>query len=879
MHVILTHENADFDAIASQLGAWKLDPTAVPILPQRVNRNASAFLTRHATALPFHKRSQLPRRPVEQATVVDSQGVVQVRGMKLTTPVRLIDHHPLTRELGPHATFEGEETGACATLFVERLAAGQHTLSPVEATLLLLGIYEDTGSLTYGSVTPRDARAVAWLLEQGANLDEAREFLYHPLSQSQQDLLDQLTRQAEMHTYGPYRVVVSTATAPRQVNEISTLAHRLRDLFEPDALFLIVAIEDRVHVIARGIGDRVNVGEVARRFGGGGHGRAAAALVRDADIRDVHDRLLALLGELAPPGPTVASIMSRGAVRTLPATATVADAAELMQLYGHEGFPVLENGRVVGLVTRRDIDRAARHGLDNTPVTTYMRKGSIQVAPSDGLAHLQRVMLDYDVGQAPVVEDGRLIGIVTRTDLLKHQAGRLAQPSPNAELAQRFEARLTEPALTLIHEASQTAHDLGFGLYVVGGFVRDLLLDAPRVATDIDLVVEGDAHRLVAALVETYGGRAVYHRAFGTAHWSPPDPRQPALDFVTARTEFYTEPTALPTVESGSIKLDLHRRDFTINTMALALNPDRYGYLLDFFGGQSDLQRRLVRVLHSLSFVEDPTRILRAVRLEQRLEFEIEPQTAELITDALPLIERTSGDRVRHELYRILEEPRDVPSQALRRLDELGVLTILHPTLHWTPEIDERLNRARQAPSCLEARPSGPSLVQREVQATPTVVPAAHNLALIVYDLDAPTIEALALTLKLSQTDTRLLREVITLRALIPRITGPDLKPSALVHILTAFGDPALCLVRVAETEGALRERLDLYRDKLAQVRPTLTGHDLRAMGLTPGPKYREILGQLRDARLDGLVADETAERDLVRRLVAHALSDPPQRK
>ena len=447
----------------------------------------------------------------------------------------------------------------------------------------------------------------------------------------------------------------------------------------------------------------------------------------------------------------------------------------------------------------------------------------------------------------------------------------MARPSPNAELAQRFEGRLTPAALTLIHQASQMAQDLGFELYVVGGFVRDLLLNAPRVASDIDLVVEGDAHALVEALVKSHGGKAVYHRAFGTAHWTPPDPAQPGLDFVTARTEFYTEPSALPTVEQSSIKLDLHRRDFTINTMALALNPDRYGHLLDFYGGQADLHRRLIRVLHSLSLVEDPTRILRAVRLEQRLDFQIEPRTAELVADALPLIERTTGGRLRHELYRSLEEPGDVPSRALRRLDELGVLAMLHPDLRWSPAVDARLAAGRADTACLESAGAQAPLFPADVQAAPAHVPARLALALVVYDLDASTVEALALVLKLSNTDTRLLREVIALRALIPRLVAPALKPSALVALLEPYSPTALCLLRVAEPNPLLRERLDAYRDRLAHVHPVTTGHDLRALGLKPGPAYRAILDQLRTARLDGLVQTDADERALAARLAKEA--------
>ncbi|MFN8481576.1 MAG: CBS domain-containing protein [Anaerolineae bacterium] len=875
MRVILTHENADFDAVASQLGAWKLDRNAIPVLPQRFNHNIAAFLAAHGDELPFRRRSQLPRRIVEHATVVDSQGVVQVRGMKTNTAIRLIDHHPLHRPLPDGVTFEGDVTGACATLFVERLADAAIEVTPVEATLLLLGIYEDTGALTYGQTTARDARAVAWLLDRGASLDEARAYLYHPLSAAQRDLLQQLTRSAESYAYGPHTVVIATATSPRPVDEISTLCHRLRDLFEPAAIFLLVAMEDRLHLVARSTNDAIDVGEVAQLFGGGGHSRAAAALVRGGDIRAIHDRLLDHLALTAPTGPIVNDIMSRGIVRTVPATATVEEAARLMRQFGHEGFPVLDDGQVVGVVTRRDVDLAAHHGLGATAVTTYMHKGSIEVRPQDSLAHLQRLMLDYHIGQVPVVEDGRLIGIVTRTDLLNHQAGRLAQPSPNAELAQRFENRLTPDALALIHQASQTSERLEFGLYVVGGFVRDLLLNAPRVATDIDLVVEGDAHALVEALVRAYGGRATFHRAFGTAHWQPANPAQPPLDFVTARTEFYTEPTALPTVAESSIKLDLHRRDFTINTMALALNPERYGELLDFYGGQSDLRRRLVRVLHSLSFVEDPTRILRAVRLEQRLDFDVEPRTAELIADAIGLLDRTSGDRLRHEVYRILQEPRDVPARALRRLDSMDVLAALHPDLRWSEAMAERLANARLVALSPEGGCLRVSLTQHQVLAPDAQlsnpVPPAYSLALVAYDLDASDIEALALKLKLSRNDTRLVRELVTLKALLPRLAQPDLAPSALVRLLEPFSEAACCLLSVAERSGFVHARLEEYRAHQRSFRPVVTGDDLRAMRLPPGPTYRVILARLRDARLDGEVTTDEGEREMAVRLVEEA--------
>jgi len=215
--------------------------------------------------------------------------------------------------------------------------------------------------------------------------------------------------------------------------------------------------------------------------------------------------------------------------------------------------------------------------------------------------------------------------------------------------------------------------------------VRDLLLERP--SPDFDLVVEGDAIALARSLARRFGGRVTGHARFGTAKWhlaghKDGEPSRlsvaglDSIDLVSARTEFYTHPTALPTVERGSIKLDLHRRDFTINTLALRLDGRHYGELHDYWGGVDDLKAGLVRVLHSLSFVDDPTRILRAVRFEQRFAFCIEDRTMQLLLEARPLIDRLSGDRIRHELNHILAT--SYAPQVLQRMHNLGILSAIH---------------------------------------------------------------------------------------------------------------------------------------------------------------------------------------------------------
>jgi len=238
--LILTHENTDFDGLASQLAAWKLYPQAKPVLPRRPNRNLRDFLTLYWDELPFVRYEDLARRAdVDRIILVDTQTLVTPRGMSDETQVQIIDHHPLARDLPPNWTYSGEPVGATTTLLLERIVESGIRVTPVEATLLALGIYEDTGSLTYPTTTVRDLRSIAWLAERGANLSVVSDFLHHPLTDQQLELYEALLDSAEIHNIAGHTVVVTTASAEGYVEEISALAHKIRDLYDPAGLFLL----------------------------------------------------------------------------------------------------------------------------------------------------------------------------------------------------------------------------------------------------------------------------------------------------------------------------------------------------------------------------------------------------------------------------------------------------------------------------------------------------------------------------------------------------------------------------------------------------------------------------------------------------------------
>ncbi len=304
-HLILTHEQADFDAVAALLAARLLEPQAHAILPHRLNRNVRAFLNLYGEDVPLEEAETLGKAPAEKVTLVDAQTLPSVRGVGPQTRVHIIDHHPLHRPLPETWTSVMTDLGATTTLLVEALRERNGGLAVPAATLLLLGVYEDTGSLTYAGTTPRDVQAAAWLLEQGANLAVAADFLNHPLSREQQALYERLLEAAQMHEIQGLRIVVSTAEAPSDVEEVSTLAHKLRDLFDPEALFILVDLHTHVQLVARSTTDQIDVGEVAAHFGGGGHSRAAAALIRGKATSEVAAELMRVLPDHVLPSTRV----------------------------------------------------------------------------------------------------------------------------------------------------------------------------------------------------------------------------------------------------------------------------------------------------------------------------------------------------------------------------------------------------------------------------------------------------------------------------------------------------------------------------------------------------------------------------------------------
>lgn len=865
MQVIVPHANTDLDALGAAAGVQVLYPKAVIALPGLLLPGAAEFQALHRHQVRARPAREVDQRSVTQVIMVDTADPERLGAMaaSLGRPglrIHLYDHHP--REPG-NVSAELEvtaEVGACSTLVTELLAEGGARPSVFQATALLLGIYSDTGSLTLPSTTPRDVRAAAWLLEHGANLRLVERFVRTDLNPAQQELLAQLVAASRLHVIRGVKIRVAPGTTAGYVGGLAQLVHKLTELQPAPATFVAVRMADRVHLVGRSEVPWVDAGRVLQAFGGGGHAAAGAAAVK-APLEEVLARLMAALTECVGQPVTARDLMTTP-VRAVPAQLPVDEAERVMVRYGHGGLVVVEDGRVIGVVSRRDCEKARRHGLAHAPVKGVMDR-AIVVAADTPLDEVQGLLIEKDAGRLPVVEGGRLVGIITRSDLLGQLYGTAiphahhtlyrgeARPdaaAAQAELVYRA-AALPAAAAEVLRAAGQVARETAMPAYAVGGFIRDLLLEHGNL--DVDIVVEGDGLTFAALLAPRLGARMEPVPRFGTAHLFLPSGVR--VDIATARREFYEYAAALPRVEEGNLRDDLYRRDFSINAMAARLTPAGPGDLIDFFGGYADLKAGLVRVLHSLSFVEDPTRILRAVRFACRYGFRLEPETERLAREAVAggFIERVSAERLRNELMLILQES-EVP-QCLSALGRLGALQRLLPEVPWNPEVGMWV---RWAHSFLDGRaPAGGPLPPAAQSLRKQVTPALFYTAVVGAAARAGDVPAFVQRLRLRRKQSAVLLQVLTQwREAAAALGAPGLKPSDVVSVLDGWPPEGLALLWLLGGQTRAADRVRAYWSQYRKVRPAVTSKDLQQAGIPPGPGFGRALREVKRAKLDGRV-------------------------
>jgi len=873
MDLITTHLNADFDGLASMVAARKLYPGATLVFPAGAQEHVRKFLALHDVGI--SKLSDIDLSQVKRLILVDVQeperiGPFQKLFHNPNVEVHIYDHHPLhdqPKDSGRIQHF-GECVGANTTILIDRLQAQQISLSPFEATILAIGIYEETGSLRYGSTTPKDLDATAALLRAEADLNVVSDILHDHLVPEEITLLNDLLLTSETLYLNGRKFLLAASAYDRFKGDLSEVARKLNDLEGYDAIIAAMMMEDKIQIVARSRHDDIDVGALAEQFGGGGHPNASSAIVKGKTLVEVKEQLRDRVQAAFGPSLKAQDVMTTP-VKAVEEGTTVLDTERSMTQLGVNVLPVLTaRGRYVGIVTRETIQKALFHKLTTTPIETVMQTDVYKATPDTPFLEIQAHMLDRNQRFVPIVKGSRVVGVITRTDLLRtlhHDVLEASQaPSKGQEpitfkkhrnVRSLLKERLPNPAFSLLKAAGELAETRQVGLYAVGGFVRDLLLATPNL--DIDLVVEGNGMTFAKDLAREQHARVKVHERFGTASVIFPEGFK--LDVATARTEYYEFPTALPTVEQSSIKKDLYRRDFTINTLAVRLNSHRFGEVVDFYGGQRDLNDQCIRVLHSLSFIEDPTRVFRAIRFEQRLGFRLGKETVTLIKGAvkMDLFQRLSKSRLLDELILLFSEKE--PRNSLARMAELDLLKFIHPQLKWSPSLARLLKHVEES-----LKWYGLLYLDRAFDAW-----VVYFMALLE-TLPAKEARDTLARLRIPSRQIKKMRWVgRSSTTLLRRLNqGQTTKPSEIYRLLCDLPDEVLVFLMAKTKSEIAKRKISSFFTHFLSVKPYLNGKDLKSMGLKPGPLFKHILDQLLDARLNGEVHTKEDERHLAQRIL-----------
>lgn len=898
MDIILCHQTVDFDALGSAIGLSRLKSGAKIVLTGGAHPTVKNFLALYRDEFSFVEMRSITPEMIACIYVVDTQKSDRLgQGADwLNLPnverIEVFDHHVDLQSDIPVTEIHTEAVGAITTYIAELLQEQKIELTAFEATAMALGIHVDTGSLTFDQTTPRDAKAIAWLMEAGANVTMIAEYVEPGLSTQLQDLLKEALDNLQRTTIQGYTVASVLLKTDNFVSGLSALAARLIDLTESEVLLLGHQYQkshgQKLVVIGRSRLAETNLNQLFTPFGGGGHAQAASMSFQTDQPAQIFQELLTQLESQIPHPPTARDLMS-SPVRTIRPGTSIELAQRILFRYGHSGLSVVDSsGCLVGIISRRDLDLALHHGFAHAPVKGYMSRNLKIITPDTSLPEIESLMVTYDVGRLPVLAAGELIGIVTRTDVLRQLHDQRNEVSTETKdkitltscLLPTLQNRLEPPIWQLLQEVTTAAQQRGWNLYLVGGGVRDVLLTDEQetlLLQDIDLVVDGFHNaaddRSGVELAETI--QAMYpevnlsiHGEFQTAalFWH----KDPVLgnlwiDIATARTEFYPYPAANPQVEASSIRQDLYRRDFTINALAVRLTLpkrgefSRKGDLLDFFGGLLDLRSRQIRVLHANSFIEDPTRIYRAVRFAVRLGFIIEPQTEEYIHYAIKsgVYEQLRiGDRLapalttrlRAEFKYILQA--DYWKPALKLLAKLNALSCVHQDLILTPALEWQIRCVSKWLHYLKS-PSNQQdwLIRLET--------------LIAHLAPADRVEV-AHNLQLPKDSLQRLQHLEILETEVANKLSQCNFPSQIYQLLRSYKPLGLILF-AARTNKTTRRLIWQYITKLSSVKPLLNGNDLKTLGYKPGFLYKEILDDLLAATLDGTISDRSTATEYVK--------------
>ena len=875
--IITSHVNSDFDSVASMLAAQKLYPNSLVIFPGSQEKSLrDFFISSTSYLINVAHPDTIDFSTVERLVLVDTRQKKRIPPVitshlidqRSNVTIHIYDHHPRHGDDLIGSLEVCEDTGATVTILTQMLREKEIDFSEEEATIMALGIYEDTGSFTFSSTTEADFHAAAFLLTKGANLSTISDLMVKEIRADQITWLNALISEMICHRINGVDIHISTISSSAYIPNLATIVQKLMKIEELDTLFAVVLMENKINVVARSRMDEADVGKILSDLGGGGHPYAASAKISDKTLAQVEQELLDIL-EKRVHGQNIVNELISSPPILIDATMPCREASRIMTRYDINSLLIFKGDRhhIVGFISRQVIEKTLYHKLDHLPVREYMNTEFATISPEAQLPEIEHKIIDGKQRVLPVIDKNKVIGVVTRTDLFNYLVSRKKNKdleNPDMENSIRhakkrnilpfINERLDKNLIALLKEIGHVGDQMNLDLYVVGGFVRDLMLY--RDSDDIDVVVEGDGIAFACHLARLKQGRCNTHREFGTAVVILPNGFK--IDVASARLEYYKSPAALPTVEMSSIKLDLFRRDFTINTLAICLNSDGFGTLIDFFGAQRDLKDKTIRIIHNHSFVEDPTRIFRAIKFANRFDFAIGKLTANLIQNAVRIdfFKALSGRRVFSEIKQILEE--EDPISAIQLIKAYHLDKVIHPELILDKTVIALMESVKKTLAWHDLLYLDPSYqrwaVYFMVMLKRCPVRVAHEIC-AKFKL-APRHKNAVIRDRLRADDRLYILE--------RKLPCPN---SFLYNLLSIFKTEQILYIMATAKKEKSRKAISFYYTQLKDTEISVRGKDLVEMGMKPGPEFKDILQKILEAKLDGRLKSRDDELTYLKEL------------
>lgn len=859
MKIITSHIGLDFDGFASCILLSKLYKNSFVYLPGALEGKLRHFIVKNQKYL-TNVIYEIDLEKVKKLIIADTSSknrlphVLELLENLNSNSIIVYDHHGKDVSNIISDLQYIQQTGATTSIVVSQLIESNIELTSFEASIGLLGIYEDTNFMSFPGTTSYDLNAAGWLMEQGGDLLQVNSILKTKFSKRQIELLNKVITGLERFSFKGRDIAISTFESEKYEADISSILHRVMELEDLKLFFCIFQLDNKTYLIAKNNYEDLDLKKLmGLTFKGGGHSFVFTANFKKKTIFEIKKQVDEIVATI--PSLIKAESIARPAVYTLTEFDNVDTAFNMMNRLRINSIAVKNcDNEVIGVVLRQDIDYAMSHNFEKMLIKELMNVEVFYVDANADIEEIRDTFLTSNRKLVFVKMKNNLTGIITRTEAFKRVLIHNSSSVKKISYKHRFKKMLPEKYIKIFDVVSNTAEELNTEIFIVGGFVRDLILRKKNF--DFDFVVTYDGIKFAKKLAENLNAKCVQHEKFNTALIIMKDGTR--LDIATSRFEYYKKPGALPTVAKGHLYHDLYRRDFSINAMAISLNRVDFGQLIDYFGGRKDLKERTIRVLHSLSFVDDPTRLIRAIRFKNRFKFKIGKTTESLMKAACSnkVYHNISGFRFVKEMSVLFSE-----ENASIVFNDLEIFQVLH-------FIDEKISidsYIRDLALKIDSVISWHKLLFKTSEINYWIL---YVFGILIH-LKSKDILNVVEKLNLLKKQVNLLfkykKTIRYLELFFNSIKSDDCKDSKLYSAFKEI-EPEILLFAVAYFENEKHKKMiSKYITYLVDFKLLINGDDILKYGIKKGPEIKTILDKVTEISIDNKIFDKKSQLKILK--------------